>query len=608
MGERSSPAAGDFGRCRVGPARLAARRAAGPEGVLTVSENRGSTKPARFAVPRLPPGNVVRQRSLTLLDAASAAPLVLVMAGAGWGKTALLCSWAERVPAAWVTLEPELGNRRTFWRAFTLALTQAGAPELPPVPANGGLEAYPLELAEALAALEQPVRLLLDEFEHVHDDAVAGDLEQLIHHTGDQLSVVIASRVEPPFRLQRLRLSGLLAELRPSELAFTPEESKALFEQHSVSLLKPEVERLWRRTEGWPAGLGLAALALRGKAGPLTATLALTSAEHDLRAYVLKEIVERQPPERLALLLRTSILTSVDEQLANQLAGTSDGAQLLSELVREGFLVEDGGNDAYRVHPLLLDVLRTEAARRLPDELPELHRRTARVLATRGQIYAAIRHAIAGADWDHAAALLGEHWLSLTMQGGSAQLIELVDQVPTEVMRSDAELALAAAGLALETGDDRRATELLQLATRLAPALPEERRLRAQVTSVAVDLYRARSAGDVEQSLQAARSSLSGRWYEHVGEDLRALDVRQPRRIGVLDRGVRRGRIAPGAGRRARRSPWERLPAVRRPELRGRGRPLAADGSRMFIAARSPSRSWPGSAAGWRSPMGRSPT
>ena len=474
-------------------------------------------------MPRLPPGNVVRQRSLTLLDSASAAPLVLVVAGAGWGKTALLCSWAERTPTAWVTLEPELGSRHAFWRTFALALAQAGAPELPPVPANGGLETYPLELAETLTALGQPLRLLLDEFEHVQDEAVASDLEQLIQHTGDQLSIVVASRVEPPFRLQRLRLSGLLAELRSSELAFTPEESGALFEQHSVSLLKPEVERLWRRTEGWPAGLGLAALALRDRAGPLTADLALTIAEHDLRAYVLKEIVERQPPERLELLLRTSILTTVDEQLANQLACTGDGTQLLAKLAREGLLVEANDSDMYRVHPLLLDVLRAEAARRLPDELPTLHRRAAHTLAARGEIVAAIRHAIAGADWDHAAALLGEHWLTLTIQGGSAELIELVEQVPVEIMRSDAELVLAAAGLALETGDDRRATELLQLATQLAPAWPESRRLRASVTSVAVDLYRARSAGDVEQSLQTAHTILGERWHEHVGEDLRAL-------------------------------------------------------------------------------------
>jgi LuxR family maltose regulon positive regulatory protein len=488
-----------------------------------VLENREALKPARFAVPRPPPGHVVRQRSLRLLDEAAVAPLALLVAGAGWGKTALLRSWAEHSPSAWLTLEPELGSRQAFWEGFALALTQAGIPSASWTTAASDPETYQLELAELVRAHDQPLRLVLDEFEHVYDEVVAGELEQLIHSTGDRLSVVIASRVEPPFRLQRLRLSGLLAELRPTELAFTLEETAALFRQHGIELAEPELRLLWRRMEGWPAGLGLTALALRGASGAPTAAQALTAAEHDLRDYLLKEVVERQSPERLELLLHTSILSAVDGELADALTDTGNGAQLLGELAREGFLTEVECTGAYRPNPVLLELLRSETARRLPGEVPELHRRAALVLAGRGTYLTALRHAVAGENWEQAAGLLGDHWLSLAMQRGSHELIELVRRVPTRVLQGDAELALAASGLALETGDDQRADELLRLARQLAPRLPESRRARAAVTSVVVDLYRARSAGNVEQSLQAARYALGKRWQHRVGEDLRGL-------------------------------------------------------------------------------------
>ncbi|HEY6780208.1 MAG TPA: hypothetical protein VI111_04595, partial [Thermoleophilaceae bacterium] len=489
---------------------------------MTSRHPRGVISPAgRLGVPRLPPGHVVRTRCLRLLDDAATAPLALLVAGAGWGKTGLLTSWVERNSAIWVTLAPELGEREAFWGAIALALDRAGVATFPP--AATGASGYPLALANSLALRREPLRLILDEFDHVRDPTVASDLEKLLQHGDDRLSIVIASRVEPAFRLQRLRLSGLLAELRAAELAFSLDEAALLFEQHGVTLPPADVQLLWERTEGWPAGLGLAALALRRMVGKPSALRALSDAEQPLHEYLLDEVVQSEQPRRLDLLLRGSLLASIDGELGAALTGSSDASQLLAELSREGFLTELEGSGSYRCHALLRDVLRTELTRRLGDELPELHRRVAQILARRGELFGALQHAIAAADWDHTAALLGEHWLDLILDGGSAELITLIEQVPPAVIRGDAELALAAAGLALERGDDRDADDLLPLVDQLTPALPEARRIRTIVSATAVELYRARSAGDVESSLQLAYARLGDDWQRRVGRGLRAL-------------------------------------------------------------------------------------
>ncbi len=475
-----------------------------------------------FEIPREAPGNVVRSRCLQLLDEAAAAPLALVVAGAGWGKTSLLRDWAEPTGAAWLTLAPRLGDRLSFWNAVGVALGRS-ALDAPPLPTSDDVDAYPLRLAHTLAAAPKPVRLVLDEFDHVHDPLVAGDLEQLLQGSGEGLSLVLASRTEPAFRLQRLRLSGLLAELRASELVFTPEESRALFERHGVALPDADAQLIRERTEGWPAGLGLTALALRRTPGTPSAERALADAEGALHDYLLDEVVAREPARRLDLLLRTAHLDVIDGELAAALTDASDAPRLLAELAREGFLAEIDSGNSYRCHGLLRDVLRSESERRTPDGLAQLHHRAAEVFARRGEIVAALRHAVAAGDWLMAATLLGEHWLSLIVQGGSDELIALMEQIPEPVVRGNAELALAGATLALERGDERTADELLPVVDRLAPALWRTRRARTVVTAIGVELYRARSGGDVAASLETARDRLDPDWERQVDDDLRGL-------------------------------------------------------------------------------------
>jgi LuxR family transcriptional regulator, maltose regulon positive regulatory protein len=473
--------------------------------------------------PGRPPGSLARVHLLQLLDAsASVVPLTLVVAGAGWGKTTLLSTWASTAPTAWMTVDAEHAERDAFWRLAVTALEGAGLKGTAAVSSSQTTHELLSALADAIAALECPIRLVLDEFDHVRDDTVATDIAQLLQRTRDRLSIVIASRSEPAFRLQRLRLNGLVAELRAQELAFTDAESVALLAEHDARLPDAETQLLWQRTEGWPAGLALVALALRGS--PVaTASQALAEAQHDLDAYWLEEVVSRQAPERLDLLLRTSMLPLVDAELADALTGGSDSVRLLAELAQEGLFVETDKRGTYRCRALLGEVLRAEAARRLGQQLPALHRQAARLLAQRELLFEAISCAIAGEDWEETADLLGQHWLRLGLQVGSPELRLLLDRVPAEVVRQEAELALAAAAMHLEAGEEPPADELLTLGTRITPRLPETRRVRATVTAVAIELYRARGAGDVEQSLQTARTALGDGWEHAVGPDVHAL-------------------------------------------------------------------------------------
>ncbi len=214
-------------------------------------------------------------------------------------------------------------------------------------------------------------------------------------------------------------------------------------------------------------------------------------------------------------------------ELAEALTGASSASWTLHELARaNAFMSEvDGRPGWYRYHGLFADVLRAQLHRRLPGEEAELHRRAAGWHSAEGEPLEALRHALAAADWELAAHVLGEHWLAALVRGHGAALLELAREIPPEVLREDAELALAAAGLELEGGDLNTADELLVWAYDGAGRLPAERRRRFAVASTAASLYRARLSGDVTEALSAAREVLGEHWDRRLAPDVRALTL-----------------------------------------------------------------------------------
>ena len=269
----------------------------------------------KFAPPRVPPGWVARPRLDAALERGLQAPLTLIAASPGAGKSALLGSWvaARRCEGtlAWLSLEGLDRDRRRFWRGVLEALSRAGAPE--PV---ASLTVHPTEsvdlvvpeLVNALEHVDQPIVLVLDDLHEVGDGAAIADLDRLLRHPPAALRIVAATRIDPPLRLGRMRLAGDLSDIRERDLAFTEAETGALLRAGGTELEPAAVRVLWQRTEGWAAGLRMAAIALRTHPDPARFVAAFAGDDVAMADYLLSEVLAQQPPELVDFLLRTSIV------------------------------------------------------------------------------------------------------------------------------------------------------------------------------------------------------------------------------------------------------------------------------------------------------------
>ncbi|MGH2715327.1 MAG: hypothetical protein ACRDM7_15835, partial [Thermoleophilaceae bacterium] len=475
-------------------------------------------------------GTVVRPRLVELLDRGVERPFTLVSAPAGSGKTELLTQWiadgSPPGPVAWVPLGRDDADPHRFW-ADVLASLGAAHGDLATLapPPRGELRPFLTSVINALSGVDEPLVLVLDDLHVVSSPSVVRDLEWVLENGPANLRLVAATRSDPLFRLQRLRVAERMSEVRAADLAFTREEAVALL--NGLDLPAADLDLLWRRTEGWAAGLKLARLSVEGHADPHVFVAGFAGGDSAVSDYLISEVVARQPAETLLFLLRTSIAERVSGELAEALTGAASGSHTLRELARQDAFVSPVGEDGswYRYHLMFADVLRAELHRRLPGEAPRLHRIAAGWHARHGSPLEAVRHAVSAGDWALAAEVLGDHWLVFVMRGGGTVLYELVERIPGEVVRSDAELALATAGLLLEQGDHEGADELLIRAYELAPGLPEPRRRRFDVTSTATSLYRARLRGDVEEALSAGRVVLDEHWDREVAVEVRALTL-----------------------------------------------------------------------------------
>lgn len=463
---------------------------------------------------------------MAALDQGLARPLTLVSAPAGAGKSMLLAEWmdagAATGPVAYVPLGRDADDRRGFWSQVTAAARSA-SPELTAleVPPRGPLDGFVSAFMGLLADWVEPLVLILDDLHAVRAPAVMDDLEGLLESQPTGLRLAISTRTDPPLRLERLRLAGMV-EIRAADLAFTLPETGDLLA--AVGLSDAALELLWRHTEGWVAGLRLAELSIARSADPHAFVAGFAGDGHAVSDYLMSEVVSHQPAELLDFMLRTAIVDEVNGELADAMTGGRDGDSILHDIERRDGLATavERAPGWYRYHPLLIHVLRAESARRLRAEQPELHRRAGRWHAAHGVPVVAVHHAVEAGDYELAASVLGEHWLVLVTRGSGTALRRLVERIPDEVVSGDAELALARAGLELEAGADARADELMLEAQRLAPELGERRRRRFAVTSTATTLQRARLRGDTAEALSAARVVLQENWDPELAAEIRA--------------------------------------------------------------------------------------
>jgi LuxR family transcriptional regulator, maltose regulon positive regulatory protein len=490
------------------------------------------------AVPAVMGGIVVRRGLFARLG--EAARVTRLSAPAGSGKTFLLRSWigegglADRV--AWVSVPGRERDPQRFWISVADALrdTAAGARLVRAVTAEPDLDGWAMveRLLADLGALRDRIWLVIDDVHELTSSEALRQLELLVMRGPAELRFVLATRRDVRLGLHRLRLEGDLTEIRATDLRFTADEARALLEAAGVALPASVLALLHERTEGWAAGLRLAALSLAGHPDPERIAAEFSGSERTVAEYLLAEVLERQPEEVRQLLLRTSLLDQVNGPLADVLRGRSGGEQILQELEQAGTFVVavDARRSWFRYHPMFADMLRFELRRSAPGELPALHGIAAGWYAEHGHAVEAVRHAQAAQDWSLAARLLSDHMLGLVLDGQGATARELLAGFSASAVPADAELATLLAGHEMTHGSLEAAERQLALATGESASVPADRRDRFEVVLAILRLSVASRRGDlpvvIEQAqrlLAPANAADAPPLVQGAGEDLRTL-------------------------------------------------------------------------------------
>jgi LuxR family transcriptional regulator, maltose regulon positive regulatory protein len=467
----------------------------------------------------------------------AAARVTVVSAPPGSGKTVLLRSWIGQAGlagrAAWVAVERDERDPQRFWLAVLAALRQTvpGSALVGELTAAPNLDGWVIaeRLLTDLAPLEESLWLVIDDVHELGPDALR-QLELLVMRAPEELRLVLAARQDVRLGLHRLRLEGELTEIRAGDLRFSRAEARALFSAAGVQLADPALTLLVDKTEGWAAGLRLAALSLAGHPDPERFAAEFSGSERTVAEYLLAEVLDRQPEPVRRLLLRTSVLDRVNGELADLLTGGSGGERVLHDVEEtNAFVVSlDAARSWFRYHRLFAGLLQLELRRTGAGEVAGLHELAAGWFAGRGFAVEAVRHAQAARDWGLAARLLADHWPGLHLDGQAATVQALLAGFPAGAAAADAELAAVAAADELARGSLEAAERYLGLAERGAASVPEGRRGQLQVLFGIVRLLLARQRGDLPavteqaQRLQALAEAPATA-QPGLGEELRGL-------------------------------------------------------------------------------------
>ncbi|MEV4708714.1 LuxR C-terminal-related transcriptional regulator [Actinoplanes sp. NPDC049316] len=403
--------------------------------------------------------HVARPRLLSRLDARHAR-LTVVSAPAGWGKTTLLASWAQRQRgrAVWVAG----GGTAGFWHRVTTAVgtsatTLAGTANAAK-PSDG-----PAALARILGSTSSPLAIVVDDCNDGAGPGALADLAQVVRTSPRPVRLVLACRGTPALPLHRWRMDRELLTLEEDELAFSIDEAADLFAGHQVALPRLALADLHARLEGWATGLRLAAGALTHHADRAQAPLD-TPAIDLIADYLGAEVLARLDPQVRRMLVEASVAERLTAGLLDMLSDGVNGAAVLADLQRQGAFIRriPSPSDSYRLHPMLSRVLYRELTRHDRDRAGRAHRRAAAWHLIQGPPVEALRHLLAAGEWEPAADMLRSHWPDIAV--GSRRLD--VDPIVTSVPGPDApaHVVLAMAAERLDARDTTSARHLLHLA------------------------------------------------------------------------------------------------------------------------------------------------
>jgi LuxR family transcriptional regulator, maltose regulon positive regulatory protein len=503
-------------------------------------DDRVPTASSRLRPPPPSESDLPRERLLRWLDH-DPTPVTLVCGHAGAGKTSLLTAWATTAMrdgrlVAWYALDRFDDDPVLLWGGILAALLASDG--FPPTSALHDLAASPYEVAgafvdavvELVEALGTPVTLILDDVHLLTSPAAVDSVARLARRASTTFQLVLASRSDPPIGLARLRLEGRLRELRGEELAFTDQETTAYLEGRGFDLSTSSIRTLQARTEGWVAGVRIAALAIAGSDDRCGLIERFGGDDHAVADYLVSEVLAGLAEDRRRFLLRTSVCTLLRVDLARELSGRDDAGALLDELERDHVMTRRQGRtrEVYRYHELFRTYLLAELRRTEPGVEPVLHRSAAAWHATHGEPLRAIDHLIRGGYLADLADLVGPDAVGTLLDGHAKALDGLLRTVPS-TGRSVPAVALLGAATALELGDPDAADRWLA-GVDVAGVAADDPLLGALAATVAV--WRARATDRVEDAL--ARMEATSAAETGVEEyDLLALHERGVARLYV---------------------------------------------------------------------------
>ena len=436
----------------------------GVEARSEAEEARFVTVRTKVSVPEPRPRALSRPQVVKRLEQGLTAKLTLVCAPTGWGKTSALAEWAasaREARFAWVSLDPGDDDELQFWRYVVSALAVVD-PALADTaqrrlrsPVVGISDEILPALVNSLAEVIEPLVLVLDDFHVITRPEIYDQAAYLLDRVPRDVHVVVATRSDRGLRLGRLRAMGDLVELRDEQLRFSDDEAAHLLNDvHGLDLTSAEVAALQGRTEGWVAGLNLAALSLRQVGSRERILQKLPADERFLVDYLWNEVVLSQPRTVRHFLMRTAVLERLTGPLCDAVAERGDSEEMLQELERANLFVVplDDSHVWFRYHHLFRDLLFRQLQRHAPDVVCDLHRRASTWYAEHGFTIDAIGHALDAGDVNYAASELEQHWLELYSAGQATLILDWIDRLPDEVITDHAGLALARAGIARSIG------------------------------------------------------------------------------------------------------------------------------------------------------------
>jgi LuxR family maltose regulon positive regulatory protein len=484
--------------------------------------------------PHLREALVRRARLLRILDAATQGKLAIVSSPAGFGKSTLLSQWAAQrdgagARTAWLSLDRFDNDLARFLKYLAGALHRVD----PGIAANAGslIDSSPVtpvdsiltSLVNDLSRAEAPIHLVLDDAHLIVSGEIAAFLNALVAYAPAGLHVVLATRGELPVELGAMRMKGQVVSLSDSDLRFSLDETEAyLVDICGLDLSIASIVALHHKTEGWPAGLQLAALALAHEGSREAYIAEFSGSQREVASFLTQDVLARQPQALQDFLLMTSILDRFCLPLVQAVCPDHDCPAALEAIERSNlFLIAlDASGQWFRYHHLFGEFLRTRLEQRPAGARAALHRRAADWLARNGYISDAVGHALASGDNDYAARLVEECAMPLIMQGHIPRVTEWLNQLPAELIESRPRLLLARVWSEFHMSRPRQAAAILKQAKTLITRLADDGSLdRAATRSLGAEL-RTLTAGVISAADRSrAATRVATRWLADFPED-----------------------------------------------------------------------------------------